>query len=88
MVTSLEFIVQYLQASDLHANLERSRKLKLCQRPRAMTINVCVTEDYAICDAFSSVAKNRKKKIIQLHKRDITLAEYCCILVGKEKLCV
>lgn len=53
-----------------------------------MTINVCVTEDYAICDAFSSVAKNRKKKIIQLHKRDITLAEYCCILVGKEKLCV
>lgn len=36
LVTSLEFILQYLQTSDLHANLERSWKLKLCQRQRGI----------------------------------------------------
>jgi len=36
LVTSIEFILQYLQTSDLHANLERSWKLKLCQRQRGI----------------------------------------------------
>lgn len=36
LVTSFEFVLQYLQTSDLHANLERSWKLKLCQRQRGI----------------------------------------------------